>query len=84
MTYWKLREEYYKHNPNGHFFDGDTLRFFGERVSEMRVYKKTEVVKDYYGNEHECYVLSSYQRKNPAGPRRKWHYFDVETFEIIN
>ena len=83
MNVWKLEREYMAHNPHGHFFDNDTLKFFGERKSEMRVLKGTVKREDFYGNEHECYVLSSYQRKHPCGPQRKYHYFDVNTFEIV-
>lgn len=31
---YDLRAAYYEKHPNGHFFDGDTLKFFGERFSE--------------------------------------------------
>lgn len=78
MTVYRLKEEYKKHYPDGHFFDHDTLKFFGERESEMRVLKQKANV-----NGRECYILSSLQRKNPAGPRRVWHYFDTETFDYI-
>jgi hypothetical protein len=39
--------------------------------------------KDCLGETHECYVLSRLQRKHPAGPRRTYAYFDVETLEHI-
>lgn len=70
--------------PDSHFFDHDTLKFFGERLSEMRVLKNTVKVIDYCGVEHSCYVLSSLQRKHPCGPTRAYHYFDVETFELVH
>ena len=75
---------YHKRNyPTGHFFSTDTLKFFGERISEMRVLKETVKVKTWSGEVHECYVLSSLQRKNPSGPKRAYHYFDINTFELI-
>ena len=77
MNAYELRRNYYRNHPDGHFFDYKTLRFFGERFSEMRVLKGT--VKIYDGT--ECYVLSSLQRKHPCGPRRVYHYFDIETFD---
>ena len=83
MTVYSLIENYNKHHPDGHFFDDNTLRFFGERVSEMRVLKKTETITTYRGRKHECYCLSSLQRKAPGGARRAYHYFDVETFDSI-
>lgn len=83
MNTYKLIANYHKNNPHGHFFDADTLRFFGERVSEMRVLKKTIEILDIGGEKHDCFVLSSLQRKAPGGMRRAYHYFDVATFEEV-
>ena len=83
MSVWKLMREHQQNYPESHFFDKETLRFFGERISEMRVLKNVIRINDFYGNAHTCYVLSSLQRNNPAGASRKHHYFDVETFEVI-
>lgn len=78
-----LIDAYREKHPNSHFFDHDTLKFFGERISEMRLLKKKETITDISGEKHECYVLSSLQRKNPMGPRRKYTYFDVETLDNV-
>lgn len=78
-----LIDAYKTKRPDGHFFDHDTLKFFGERISEMRLLKNRETVTDVSGEKHECYVLSSLQRKNPLGPRRKYTYFDVETLDMV-
>lgn len=76
-------ERFRKENP--HFFDRDTLKFFGERKSEMRVHKTKAIVKDYYGKEHKCYVLTSVQHKAPQGiPKIRYYYFDVETLDMIS
>ena len=75
--------DYYAKHPNGHYFDQDTLKFFGERLSDMRVYKKTEIKEDYRGKKHVCYILSRIQRNHPDGPKRTLAYFDVETLEDI-
>lgn len=75
---------YYKKNPNGHYFDRDTLRFFGERRSDMRLLKGTVRIKDVCDNYHEAYVVSRLQRKYPGGPRRTYAYFDVETLDDIS
>lgn len=80
---WKLVDMYKEKHPDGHFFDDKTLKFFGERLSDMRVLSNTETVKDCSGETHECYVLSKLQRKHPAGPKRTYTYFDVETLEDI-
>lgn len=73
-----LIRQYYRYNPDGHFFDRNTLSFFGERISDMRVLKDKAVVDG-----RECYVLSSYQRKHPSGARRTYYYFDSETFDYV-
>lgn len=39
MSVNKLIGEYYKHNPDGHYFDDETLKFFGESRSTMKVLK---------------------------------------------
>lgn len=83
MEAWKLIQKHKENQPQSHFFDHDTLKFFGERISEMYVFKNTEMIKDYSGNVHECYCLSSLQRKNPIRPTRVYHYFDVNTFEEV-
>ena len=75
--------DYNAKHPDKHYFDRDTLKFFGERLSDMRVYKKTEIKEDYRGKKHVCHVVSKLQRNHPAGPTRTLAYFDAETFEVI-
>lgn len=79
MTVYKLMRAHERNFPNSHFFDKETLRFFGERFSEMRILKKTQMIDG-----AECYVLSALQHNAPGGARRNYHYFDVNTFEHIN
>lgn len=76
MTVRELIEKHTKNFPDSHYFDKETLQFFGERISEMRVLKQTVINID----GRECYVLSSYQRN--IG-KRHYSYFDVNTFEEI-
>ena len=78
-----LMSRYYEKHPHGHFFDRDTLKFFGESISTMRLLKGTTVVTDICGEKHECYVLSRLQKKHPMGPRRTYAYFDVETMDDV-
>ena len=83
MTINKLIKAYYEKHPDGHYFDKDTLRFFGERISDMYVLKKTVTVTDSRGEDHEAYVVSRLQRNHPSGPRRTYAYFDVDTLNDI-
>lgn len=79
----ELIREYYCKNPNGHYFDRDTLKFFGERVSDMRLLKGTVKITDICGEKHEAYCISRLQRKHPGGPRRSYAYFDITTLDDI-
>ena len=79
-----LIREYYRNNPNGHFFNKDTLRFFGERISDMRLFKKTVNVQTYNGQILECYKLSTFQRNHPLGARRAYYYFDIDTVDYVD
>ena len=83
MDIWMFVRMYKDKNPSGHFFDRDTLKFFGERMSEMRVLEGVRTVKDWRGNEHKAYCLSTRQRPPFGQPFRKHFYFDVETMEDI-
>ena len=83
MNIYTFINKYYQHNPHGHYFDRDTLKVYGERISEMRVLKEIETVTDISGEVHQAYCLSSRQHKYPGGPRRKYTYFDVNTFDDI-
>lgn len=69
-----------EHNAKngGYFFSHDTLKFFGQRVSDMYILK-------HLGNKNgrTCYILSALSRKHPKGPTREYYFFDVETFEYI-
>ena len=49
---YELRNAYYKKHPEGHYFDVDTLKFFGERFSDMRLLQGTSIIKDIYEEEH--------------------------------
>lgn len=84
MTIYQFKKMHETKNPDSYYFSPDTLKFYGERLSEMRVYKKTTHITDDYGREHECYVISSYQRNAPKGVNpRKLHYFDVDTLDRV-
>lgn len=83
MNVYTLRDRYYQNNPDGHFFDHDTLKFFGETMSSMRVLTKTDKIRGYDGTVHECYCFSTLQRKYPGGARRAYHWFDINTYDEI-
>lgn len=82
MTAYELRDRYQAAVPDGHFFDAATLRFFGETMGKMKV-SGPETVKDWYGKTHSCWVLLSWQKKHPLGPRWIMHYFDTNTYDVV-
>ena len=74
---------YYDKHPYGHYFDRDTLKFFGERISDMRLLKGEHTVTDISGEKHNAICISRIQRNHPGGSRRTYAYFDAETLEDI-
>ena len=79
----EFKAEYERRHPGDHFFDHETLKFFGETMSSMRLLKCKARVKELCGEEHTCFVLSTSQRIPFVGRRRKYHYFDCETLDNI-
>ena len=82
VSVYELKERYYSTNPDGHYFDRETLKFFGEALSRMNVLKKIEYIYDIYGRGHYAYCLSSIRYVNG---KRERHYawFDAFTFQPI-
>lgn len=83
MTIYNLIENHKKNFPESHYFDYDTLRFFGERISDMRILKKTAIVNDWSGKPHECFVLSKSSKNCYGKYHRNYDYFDIATYERI-
>ena len=80
---YALRYAYYRKHPDGHWFDADTLKYFGERLSDMRLLKGTSTITDVCGEAHEVYTVSRLQRKYPGGARRTYAHFDTTTLEDV-
>lgn len=74
---------HYNRVNGGHFFDKDTLKFFGETRSNMRLCKGTFEIADTCGEVHTCYKITTLQRNYPGGSRRVAKYFDVETMDDV-
>lgn len=75
--------EYKNKYPKDHFFDKDTLKFFGERLSDMRLLKTREKIITADGETHICYIISTKQRNAPGGVKKVYHYFDMDTLTRI-
>jgi len=81
MTVYELIDKTCKTEP--HFFDHDTLKWFGETLSDMKVLKDHTIITDYLGEKHDCVILSKLSRKYPGGARRTYAYFDTTTWEQV-
>jgi hypothetical protein len=86
MEFYELKRNIENKGGETHFFDHDTLKFFGERLSDMRLLKNTVEITDICGEKHICYIVSATRRKNAFGsckPYTHYHYFDVNTFHHV-
>ena len=79
----ELIEEYKRLHPNGHYFDEDTLNFFGESVDKMELLG-TDKIFDVFGEETEVYVVRRFQKNHPMGPKYANAYFRVDTLDDIS
>ena len=81
ITLNTLIKEYEKRN--NHYFDKETLKHWGERLSDMKILKDTVIKKDMQGKEHECIVLSKISKDFYGKKYRNCDYFDVQTLNRI-
>lgn len=81
ITLNQLIKEYEKRNNC--YFKKETLKFWGERLSDMYILKDTVIKKDMQGQEHECLVLSKISKDFFGKPYRNYDYFDIDTLNRI-
>ena len=82
-TVYDLKRAYYEHHPDGHFFDRKTLAFFGESMKTMKFSKVPAIITDDSGKRREVYLLYTYQKKHPLGPRWSLNFFDIHTLQQV-
>lgn len=68
MSPTKLREEYRKHNPDGHFFDDATMEHWGDTMQNFGV-----------NDDGEFWEL--YRKQPVKGGLQSSHYFHKQTFK---
>ena len=83
MTVSDLIFEHNSRHPDSHFFEKETLAFFGENLDEMEVKDETVTIKDCYGKEHECFVLTTIQNDEILGSQPHTFFFEKGTFNEI-
>ena len=78
----------YKQRQGGHFFDTQTLEFFGESFRTMAVQSELMERTTYNGSVVTCYVLESLQhipmRDDTTKPQICRVFFDVQTLDDID
>lgn len=80
---YDLIREHERLNPDSFMFSKETLKFWGETKSRMKLADKATVT-EYDGTEHECYTLITNRRDDMEGrPLQGVYYFDIETLERI-
>ena len=79
----QLITEYKRLRPQEHYFDRDTLAFFGESIDTMKSLG-VETIRDRLGNKVEVYVINRWQEGHPLGSRYSKAYFDTETLEDLS
>lgn len=79
-------QEYYRCNPDGHYFDPDILKYFGEDKALMRVINRAMMLAtDMFGNGpfKPYYVLVRPPKVKYRVEKLDCVLFDVETFRPI-
>lgn len=79
MTPSQLKARYQQADPDGHYFDRETMRFFGDRMSNYGV--RAATVTDYTGQTREVWEL--YRKHAVKHGLRASHYFDRETMDEV-
>jgi len=83
MTMAEFVKRYEIMNPKSHYFSERTLKWFGEKLEDMRVLDDTVKLITKAGEVCECYVLERLQNGHPDGPIRTHAYFSVKTMQDI-
>jgi hypothetical protein len=84
MTATKLKSGYRRNNPEGHFFDRETMRFFGDTVRNFGVHGGV-MLSVLAENGIECVPVWSLYRKRPVKGGMYGHcaYFRKDSFEVV-
>ena len=77
-----LKRVYQEKHPDGHFFDKETMKFWGCRMSDMRI-TGVASISDYRGNKHNCYCVSSRRKDYYGNYVTDMYYFDTETLDLV-
>ena len=74
----ELKKKYKKYNPGGHFFDRDTMRFFGDTMANFGCRKAVINTREGIKTVYELW------RKKPVKHGLKSSaYFTADTFQCV-
>lgn len=82
MNASELKYHYQAHNPDGHFFDRKTMRFFGDTMRNFGVRSKPVKIRRHSGDLVTCYEL--YRRRPVKHGLQSSHFFSIDQFEIVH
>jgi len=80
MTVLELKSKYQKNNPDGHFFDKDTMKHWGDTMNNFGIMKNPIQINTLKGKK-AVWVL--YRKTVKDCFQQKMFYFDAETFNIV-
>ena len=86
MTVSRLKFRIKEHHPDDHYFDRETMKFFGNRESEMYVHKKPIRLLCNDGKTRTAWVLKRVNRRDAfkdCAPFVSYDYFDTRTFRRL-
>jgi hypothetical protein len=86
MTPTDLKYNVLRRDPDSHFFDRKTMKFFGDTMANFRCCSTTILTNwDEFGSyiepPVEVEVWCLYRKRNPKG--LSCYYFDKQTFEQV-
>lgn len=79
MTPSQLKSAVQETRTDSHFFDRDSMKFFGDRMGNYGV--RSAIIKVYNGQMVDCWEL--YRKKPVKNGLQKSAYFDKTTFKQL-
>ncbi|NMW84711.1 hypothetical protein HKO22_02995 [Peptoniphilus sp. AGMB00490] len=82
ITLEKLVREYERRGSD--YFKKDTLKFYGEKLKEMKIKDEIREIRDRKGNLHKCIVLQKISTGMFGDKYLDYDYFDMDTLDRMS
>ena len=79
-TIYEIKRDYQEHNPNGHYFDRDTMRWFGQTLRDFHV-NKTEKEGVFFIWADSYAIFGQYQGRKMGTSKR---YYSMNTHRMAD